>query len=837
MSTKSKERPPKPEPPTVDFETIPNLLVHRDRWIAWKYEWKPGKDKWDKVPLNPQRGHPDDATDPDVWVSFEEIKTTYHADHIDCDGIGFAFAEDDMIVGIDLDDCRDHLTGETETWAAEILHEVDSWTEISPSGTGFHIFAVGSIPDGGSRTGDVEMYDSGRYFTVTGNHLEDTPNELKERNDAIKTIHSEYIADDGDEDNTTSVDTGTSQNTSDVDLTDEQLIKKAKNAENSNNFKQLWNGNTGGYPSHSEADEALCFHLAFWTGKDKQRIDKLFRKSNLMRDKWDEDRGSQTYGELTIQKAVNKVSKSYDPSAGVKSPPEPKGLTDEDGNEVENDTESRLTPVKFQEVAGMIPEDGDAISDLNDKQKAANVWRLIKQSDEYHIRCDDENETIWGYDCGIWKPNGETQLAFACRKALGPEHFGNNVLRELKTQVRSDPYVRIDRTRFGVESGKVAVANGLLDLQKAADGDADALRDLHPSDYALSQLPVRYDADASTEACKDFVSDVVESGKIDAVQEYVGYCLHRGDMPFNRALLCVGSGANGKSTFLNMVRELLGPEHTESKPIHRFGERFATADLEGSIANIDADLSEGSLSRKGIAEFKRLVGGDMITAERKRKNPFQFKPSAKHLYACNKVPDVSGLVADTDEAFWRRWIIVEFPKYFPPQERDPKLEDCLTSEDNLPGVLLWAIEGWDRLMRQEHFTNIETTANDVRRLWQSWGESVDKFIVDCLERDEDADNISTNGLYQVYSKWCDAEGTHKMKQRALTTAVKNDGTDFGYKTSTRPIDLDYPDNGYTAVGFTDEAPDLQEALEDDEDDTDGTDNEETTRNANMEAYQ
>jgi putative DNA primase/helicase len=194
-------------------------------------------------------------------------------------------------------------------------------------------------------------------------------------------------------------------------------------------------------------------------------------------------------------------------------------------------------------------------------------------------------------------------------------------------------------------------------------------------------------------------------------------------------------------------------------------------------------------------------------------------------------------VADTDTAFWRRWIIVEFPNYFPPESRDPTLEGCLTSDENLSGVLNWAIEGYNRLMCQGQFTNIETTADETRRLWQSWGESVEEFIVECLKCDTKADNISTNALYQVYREWCRSEGKHRMNQRKLTNTVSNDGTDFGYKTSVRTIDLDYPDNGYTACGFTDESPDLQEVLaEDNSEATDNSDANDDTRNRGLGEY-
>lgn len=824
------DRPPKPDPPDVTFGAVPSTLTERDQWLLWRYKWKPDQEKWDKVPVNPKRGHRDSATDSDVWVSFEEVKEAYHADHINCDGIGFAFSEDDGIVGIDLDNCRDKDSGQTEAWAVDIVSKLDSWTEVSPSGTGFHVFVVADLPDGGNRSGDVEMYDSGRYFTVTGDHVDVTPTDLKERNGELAEVHSDHITDDADTGDTTVV---TSDHTGDVDLTDQQLIEKAKNADNGPKFKRLYNGNTAGYPSHSEADEALCSLLAFWTRKDKQRIDRLFQESGLYREKWDEDRGGQTYGEMTIQGAIDTVDEVYDPSEAVSSPPEPKGLTDEDGNSVPEDTRDILTPREFQVEAGL--GEDDSIFDLNDKQKAATVWRLIKRSNQYHVRCDRENGTIWAYDDGIWKPDGERSLRFACRKALSAEHYGSNVLNELKTQARADPYVEIERDSLGVGVGKVAVENGLVDLQKAADGDSGALRPLEPEDHALTRLPVSYDPDADYSLWNDFVSDVVEDDKVEAVQEYVGYCLHRGEMPFHRALLLVGTGSNGKSTFLNVVSELLGPENTESKPVHQFDQENVVADLYGKIANIDADLSEGSLSKRGVAMFKRLVGNDRVSARRLYEDAFTFKPTAKHLYACNKVPDVSTLVNDTDTAFWRRWVIVEFPKYFPPQDRDPTLEDRLTSDESLSGVLNWAIEGYQRLMEQGHFSNIETTADEIRRLWQSWGESVDEFIVACLERDEDADNISTNALYEVYREWCRVEGKHRMKQQTLTNTVKNDGTDFGYKTSVRTIDKRNPINGYTACGFTDDAPSLEEVLSDSDDDSDDEDDD--TRPSGLGDYQ
>jgi len=384
----------------------------------------------------------------------------------------------------------------------------------------------------------------------------------------------------------------------------------------------------------------------------------------------------------------------------------------------------------------------------------------------------------------------------------------------LKAQARSDPRVEVESDEFGLSPGYVAVENGLVDLKAAADGDGgDALRDLKPEDYALSRLPVEYDPDATAERWKEFVGEVVEPSKIETVQEYAGYALHRGAMPYSKALLLVGSGSNGKTTFLNVIRALIGSDHTTSKPVHKFDEDNHVADLYGALANIDADLSEGSLSSEGIATFKRLVGGDEIDARKLYEDAFSFKPTAKHLYACNQVPDVSKYVSDHDIAFWRRWIIVEFPNYIPPNARDPDLVEKLTTEECLSGVLNWAIDGWKRLRDEEQFTNAEGH-DETRRRWQSWGESVEKFISECVERDEDADRLSTGQAFDRYRAWCRDVGADPIGRRRFTDTLKKEDVDFGrHRMNGRTV------RGYDALGLSDEVPD-PDASDDDEDDED-----------------
>ena len=465
----------------------------------------------------------------------------------------------------------------------------------------------------------------------------------------------------------------------------------------------------------------------------------------------------------------------------------------------ESSTGRGLSPLNVEAVAGL-GEDDD-IADLTDRQKAACVWDLVEGNDDVHVRVRRDNGSLWAFDGGIWKPEGERALRHAARRALGSMNYGANVLAELKAQARSDPRVEVEADAFGLETGTVAVENGLIDLEAAADGAGDdARRDLRPDDLALTRLPVEYDPTAEYGEWAGYVEEWAEDGRADALQEYVGYCLHIGALPIHRSLLLVGSGANGKGTFLSVVRALLGRENTTSIELQTLAnEKDAVADFYGSLANIDDDLSARKLGA-GLGMFKKLSGGDEVRGRRLYQEAFEFNAVGKHLYAANKVPKVD--VPDDDEAFWRRWLLVEFPNYYPPTERDPGLRDRLTEVESLSGVLNWAIEGWRRLLNQGHFTNEEQLAHNKRRRWQAWGDATNEFISECVERDESADRMTTTEAFDRFKAWCRANGKDHDGQQSFTNQLKLENVEYGKHRIDGSVTL-----GYKALGFTDDVPD------------------------------
>jgi hypothetical protein len=283
--------------PHNNFAAIPAELKKLPRWVNWQFVERDGKST--KVPVDPNIGQLASSSEPDTWGTYADALARFNNDSVD--GIGFQLG--DSYVGIDLDRCRNPKTGEIESQATEIIGRLSSYAEISPSGTGVHILTKGTLPQHGRRKGPVEIYSDGRFFTMTGQHLDGTPTTVEERQSELTELHAQIFGTAQSSDATTGGAVPAALNS----LADDEIIDRARNAKNGDKFSRLWTGDFSQYNSPSEADLALCMMLAFWTGRDADRIDSLFRLSKLFRPKWDERRSAdgRTYGQLTIEKAID----------------------------------------------------------------------------------------------------------------------------------------------------------------------------------------------------------------------------------------------------------------------------------------------------------------------------------------------------------------------------------------------------------------------------------------------------------------------------------------------------------------------------------------------------
>lgn len=294
----------------VDYSLrLPSELLSYPQWVCWRSQPGPNH-RIAKIPVNCNTGGNAAVDDPKTWTTYAAARTYAERRGL---GLGFVLTDKDHFIFIDWDGCRDPQTGEIDPQVLAEAVALNTYVEISPSGKGLHAVGIGQLPPGHDckgRDGEIEIYSTRHFLTITGQHLNGTPTEITDCGEQLAALYHRAFAPVQDKPLlTVSV-------SSLVDISDLELVQRASNAANGNGalFRKLWDGDTTGYPSPSEADLALCNVLAFWTGGDSERIDRLFRQSGLYRSKWDKRRGADTYGSRTIAKAVADLSAVYEPS-------------------------------------------------------------------------------------------------------------------------------------------------------------------------------------------------------------------------------------------------------------------------------------------------------------------------------------------------------------------------------------------------------------------------------------------------------------------------------------------------------------------------------------------
>ena len=398
--------------------------------------------------------------------------------------------------------------------------------------------------------------------------------------------------------------------------------------------------------------------------------------------------------------------------------------------------------------------------DVTQKGAREKVVRQIHE--EYDTLVHRQSETLYRYDedDGIYRDDADRVLRERLNRCL-EKHFTRNEQNEIFHRLNSTKSIPADEFR-GPEK-MLCVENGVLDISTP---DQPVLED-HSSDlHFRRRFPVQYDPDADCPRFKQFLDEVVYDDDRAKLQEFVGYCLHYWGMPFNRALMLTGPTHSGKSTFLNVVAALLGEDNVARQSLQDLSNRFGPAELYGKYANIRADLDTDTVENIGL--FKELAAGDRIRAEEKYEHPFRFQVTQKQLYAANEVPDL----AHEDDAFHERWIHVQFPETVPDDERDEHLDNRLTTDDELAGVLNWALEGYARLMRQGGFTD-ERSIDGKKDIWRSQGDSIDQFVDAVLEVDPDAETPKSD-VYDAYREFCDDIDRQPEAKQTLTKRLQRE---------------------------------------------------------------
>ena len=287
-------------------------LTALPQWVCWRLEPNPEEpSRPKKMPYDPRSGQRAKANDPTTWGTFSQAVAAFERNPSKYNGIGFEFAAGGGLVGVDFDGCRDPETGTIDTWVLDWVQRLGTYTEVSQSGRGLHCIGQGALPPGGRKKGSTELYDEGRFFALTGNLLPGAPLAINDCGEAIDALHRETFGTAPSHTGSTLTATGQASGPS---LDDVELLERARAAHNGGKFDRLWHGDLSDYASdQSAADLGLCNLLAFWTGPDPDRIDRLYRQSGLYRAKWDEPHyaSGETYGVHTIAKALASCTEFY----------------------------------------------------------------------------------------------------------------------------------------------------------------------------------------------------------------------------------------------------------------------------------------------------------------------------------------------------------------------------------------------------------------------------------------------------------------------------------------------------------------------------------------------
>ena len=741
------------------YEKIPLELKQLPHWVGWKYMQHPGEDHKRKVPINAMDGQPAKSNDPTTWCDFDTA--CRGKERFGLDGIGFMFSGDG-IFGIDIDHCYDPETQELDPAAAEIIETVQSYTELSPSGTGIHILCKGALPEGRKRRGAVEMYSTLRYFTVTGNQfgLEYPFSDCTER---VAVMHRKYLGEEetaaGAQMAALPMSAGRGTN---ADMSVDAILRRMFDSKHGQKLQDLYNGSWERYGigdgSQSSADQAFCNTLAFWCRCDAALMDAIFRRSGLYRQKWDKRRGAKTYGQITIDRAIKDCRDIWEPQERVQHPvpaiPPPPQNTSNDVPAIENATVGETGQRRYYTY----DDTGNAL-----RFRDANAG-LIHYN---HV------DGCWIYWDGVrWASDENGEIKRRADKMLA------DMAKDLK-EMQDDPaynaykkHLSRSRSHRGKE-GFIAEARHLegvpvLPSEMDRAGNAFNVRNClislktgktaeHDKKYMISKLaPVTYDENAKCPRWDRFIEEITCGDKSLQLylQRMIGYCMTAYTKEQCMFFL-YGNGSNGKSVFVDTIAYMLGEYAASCQPetvMMRDRNNTARGDLarlKGARMVVTSEPNDGCRLDEGIV--KQMTGGteNKLTARFLYGREFEFSPEFKIVMSTNYKPVIKG----TDNGIWRRVRLIPFTAEFTKENRDPQLTEKLRRE--LPGILNWAIAGAVGWCKE----GLPPCAiiDEAGQEYRSEMDRVQQFLDDCTTRSESS-STQASTLYKCYKAWCSEQG-------------------------------------------------------------------------------
>jgi putative DNA primase/helicase len=390
--------------------------------------------------------------------------------------------------------------------------------------------------------------------------------------------------------------------------------------------------------------------------------------------------------------------------------------------------------------------------------------RFIEETEHVYTIRSDIKTNMWIYKDGIYVPEGKSYVKQIIRDLLDVGYnifLDNEIIHKLEVDTFIDEYEFMKIA----DPYEVPIKNGILNIVTRE------VSPFSPEKIHFTKLNCEYKEGATCPAIKQFFSEIVDEESVLVIQELFGYCLLR-DYKFEKAFMFTGNGRNGKGKTLELLKTFLGPKVCSATPLKRLCDEnaFDIDSLFGKMVNIGGDISDEGLKETG--PFKSLTGHDEITVKRKFNTPLTFVNFAKFIFSANTIPRTK----DLTDAFFNRWIILDFKYQFRLQKEydvicqqheegtisdadfklyklaDPSKIKKITSEKELDGLLIWALDGLQRLLETGDFSSKNTTEM-VRDIWIRKSDSFMAFCMDCIGEDYDSYVIKKD-LSAAYSQYC-----------------------------------------------------------------------------------
>ena len=777
--------------PKFNYQNIPQELRNLKQWGLFELKWIEARKKNTKIPINPYDGSAGKSNDPSTWSDFDTAMRALN-DVERADGLAFYFANG--YVGLDID----HIDSNLEDWRAgdndpnNLVNKFQDLTdntymEVSQSGTGIHAIFKGKIPGKRRRKGNYEMYQTGRFFALTGNNIIPDPTIKSMSDDEMKTLYEFLFG----KDNIVQLHSE-SDNITPVDLSVAEIIKRAESsAKTGTRFTMFMKGGWEQfYSSHSEADMAFANDLAFWTGRDFHKMDTIFRNSSLMREKFDEKHGAVTYGTSLLNKAINETQNIYNPESDSQ------------------DSESSYT-FSFNEdkTKKIMPRSWDDQGrGLRMRDQFATVLKFNAVDKKWFFF----NGSYWQEDIGNQRvelaaervansiKKEKPELSFSTKtdedKAMNEWYRFQKDSRSHMAKMHMidefKKYVIVKHGEFDKEDMLLNTESGYVDLSSGELHD-------HDIDKKFShQTVAEYSDNVDAPLWEKFLNQIFNNDEelIHYVQKAIGYSF-TGSVDEQCLFILNGRGRNGKSVFSNVVSDVAGNYAKQmnvqtivAKKNQSGSANSDIARLEGARIVTSSELNEGDRFDESLV--KQLTGGDKILARFLYGSEFEYKPKFKIWMATNHLPIIRG----TDDGIWRRIKIIPFNIQIPKEKVDKKLEYKLKAE--YTGILNWIVQG--AIMWQQEGLEDPEAVTKVIETYRAEMDPLDAFLEECCTTGQNY-SIKAREMYDAYHEWAKESEEYKMSmtkfgremRKKLLRVKRRDGWYYvGLK-------LKEPDSDYT----------------------------------------